>query len=251
MKNLILSITTALCALTCTANAETIEKNINIRDFCRIELNGSDKVIYTQGESYSVTVKAEKEDIDKVEISKEGETLYIQSKNSVNISRGFFDFIHDIMNGTVNDQNADITIYVTSPDLIGVSVVGSGDFKSNEKVDTDNLSITIKGSGDIDFNDIICDNVNVQLAGSGDVNIKSIESIIANYELRGSGDIKVNQQRVKATDLLVVGSGDIEVRCNDCELVNANVTGSGDIRIKGNIKNLNKNVRGSGDISVN
>ena len=50
-------------------------------------------------------------------------------------------------------------VYVTSPDLIGVTLKGSGEFISSEKVDSDNLEITLAGSGDILFTEIICDKI--------------------------------------------------------------------------------------------
>jgi hypothetical protein len=127
----------------------------------------------------------------------------------------------------VSDSD-DVTIYVTSPDFIGIELKGSGDFDCKQLLDTDNLDITLKGSGDIKFHDVICDQVNVSLVGSGDVELKNVKMLRSNIDL--------------------VGSGDVKVRFNESGSVESRLTGSGDITLSGTVKNYTSNVRGSGDM---
>lgn len=238
----------ALAAAFTTANAEMKEKNIEVKNFEQIVITGSAKVIYEQGKTCSVRVKADEADIDLGKAYSDGKTLNISlsDNNDITIHLGFFDLLKGLKSGSISKDK--IVFYVTSPDLIAVNLMGSGDFISNKKVDTDHLTLTLKGSGDIDFEDIICDKFEVNLAGSGDVDINKVETLTSNLQLRGSGDIKVSQQKVRHTELNVVGSGDIDIHCMDCDLINASVTGSGDITISGKVKKVNKSVRGSGDI---
>ena len=125
----------------------------------------------------------------------------------------------------------DVEVYVTSPDLIGVTLKGSGEFISSGKVDSDNLEITLAGSGDILFTDIICDKIKTNL--------------------RGSGDIKINSESSTTSDILLKGSGDIEINYNNANAINCKLEGSGDIELSGMAKTLNKQKRGSGDIDIN
>ena len=90
------------------------------------------------------------------------------------------------------------------------------------------MDISLKGSGDIQFDDIICDQVNVSLVGSGDVELKNVKTLRSTVEL--------------------VGSGDVKVHFDDSGAVESHLTGSGDITLTGSIQNYKSNVRGSGDM---
>jgi hypothetical protein len=215
--------------------SDKVEERRPLKGFERIRLQGSPDIKYTQGKTWSVRVKAPKSIIRKVQTRVEGNCLVVSVK-----SGGFF--------SSMSLKGDDVTVYVTSPDLIGVEVHGSGDFESKSHVDTDNLDINLKGSGDIDFYDIICDRINVSLVGSGDVEIKKVITQYSNVELVGSGDVKISQLNAKDTKLELKGSGDIKVANQKCGTVSCRLVGSGDITLTGTIKQLNQTTRGSGDI---
>ncbi len=184
--------------------------------FERIELQGSLDVKYQQADSFSVEVSAPEQYLDKVETIVEGNRLVLRMKGD-----GKF------INFGVSDGDG-VKVYVTSPDLIGVTLRGSGDFECVHLVDTDNLDITLTGSGDIKFADVICDRVNVSLVGSGDVDMREVKTLWAGVS--------------------VVGSGDVKMRFENSGKVETNITGSGDITLKGTVSNYQYNVRGSGDM---
>ena len=184
--------------------------------FERIELLGALDVIYQQADSFSVKVKAPVNALDNVETRVEGDKLIVNMKGE-----------GKLINFGVSDSK-DVTIYVTSPDFLGISLKGSGDFECQQLLDTDNLDIVLNGSGDIRFDDIICDQVNVSLVGSGDVDVKNVKTLRSKVSL--------------------IGSGDISVSYDDSGYVEAHLTGSGDITLKGDVKDYKYNVRGSGDM---
>ena len=217
--------------------SDKVEEGRKLAGFERIRLQGSPDIKYTQGKTWSVRVKAPKSIIRKVQTRVEGNCLVVSVK-----SGGFF--------SSMSLKGDDVTVYVTSPDLIGVEVQGSGDFESKSHVDTDNLAISLKGSGDIDFYDIICDRIDVSLVGSGDVDIKKVITQYSSVELVGSGDVQISQLNAKDTKLELKGSGDIKVASQKCGTVSCRLVGSGDITLTGSIKQLNQTTRGSGDINT-
>ena len=217
--------------------SDKAEEGRKLTGFERIRLQGSPDIKYTQGKTWSVRVKAPKSIIKNVQTRVENKTLIVSVK-----SGKMFSF------SSLKDN--DVTVYVTSPDLIGVEVQGSGDFESKSHVDTDNLDINLKGSGDIDFYDVICDRIKVSLVGSGDVDIKKVVTQYSDVELVGSGDVKVSQMNAKDTKLELKGSGDIKVANQNCGTVSCRLVGSGDITLTGTIKQLNQTTRGSGDINT-
>ena len=195
------------------------EENRQLKGFERIELLGSLDVKYEQADTFSVVVQAPPKVIDDVETRVEGNKLIVNMKGSNNV-----------INIGVSDSE-DVTVYVTSPDFLGIELRGSGDFECKKLLDTDNLDISLKGSGDIEFDDIICDQVNVSLVGSGDVELKHVKMLRSSIDLVGSGDVKIGFDN----------SGSVD----------ANLTGSGDITLSGTVKQYKSNVRGSGDMHTN
>ena len=189
-----------------------------LKGFERIELLGSLDVKYEQADSFSVVVKAPQKVIDDVQTRVEGDRLVVNMKGS-----------NRFLNMGISDSE-DVTVYVTSPDFLGIELKGSGDFDCQGLLDTDNLDIVLKGSGDIEFDNVICDQVNVSLVGSGDVEVKTVKALRSQVSL--------------------VGSGDVKMRFNDSGSVESSLKGSGDITLKGQVKEFKSNVRGSGEIDT-
>ena len=192
------------------------EEQRALTGFERIELLGSLDVKYQQADSFSVRVEAPVEVLKKVETRVDGNKLVVRMKGEGKL----------INFGVADSRN--VTVYVTSPDFLGILLKGSGDFECQRLLDTDNLEISLQGSGDISFDDVICDQVEVSLVGSGDVDVKNVKAQRSYINLVGSGDVKMN--------------------FDNSGIVEATVTGSGDITLNGNVRKYNSHVRGSGDM---
>ena len=209
--------------------------------FISVRIEGSPTVKFVQGDKHEVIVQGTKEYVDKIKMVVEGNKLVVGLKN--NISFNIFKNRSDRKN---------LVVYVTSPDLVGVELAGSGDFICKGPIDTDRLNIQVNGSGDVDFEGhVICDKLNVQMAGSGDVDIMNVDAIESELQLVGSGDIEVKQKNVEHTKIQLIGSGDIKVSFDNCKDVESSLAGSGDVTLKGNITGrLNKAKAGSGDYII-
>lgn len=225
MKKVLLAVLTLGILTSCSCSGLNVkfshtaahaEEQRSLTGFERIELLGSLDIKYQQSDSFSVRVDAPVEILKKVVTRVEGDKLIVNMEGE-----------GEMINFGVPDGD-NVTVYVTSPDLLGIALRGSGDFECQHLLDTDNLDIMLNGSGDIKFDDIICDQVNVSLVGSGDVELKHVKMLRSYVNLVGSGDIKVNYDN----------SGAVE----------ANLTGSGDITLSGSVKDYKSNVRGSGDM---
>ena len=224
MKRIIFSLMTVALLTSCNIHVNKtvssyVEESRPLTGFERIAMMGAMDVEYIQADTFSVKVQASNVDeVMKVETVLDGNELKISMKNG---SR----FLH------FGDTNADdIKVLVTSPDFLGISLMGSGDFLSARPLDTETLTIELRGSGDIRFTDVICDQVSVSLIGSGDVSLDRVQTQWGQLDLIGSGDI----------DVFFDQSGE----------VNAHVKGSGDIEMKGTVRKMNKLVCGSGDIDT-
>jgi len=220
-------------------DADVVSQSRGLAGFDRVEINGSPTVFYTQTDSFSVRVKGPKDVVDNIVTAVDGNTLSIRNKGKIGV-----------FNVTLGGEN-NLSVYVTSPDLIGVSLNGSGDFISENHVDTDVLDIRLKGSGDIRFSDVLCDRCDVELIGSGDLDVKHLDTRETSAVLVGSGDIEIRQMNVADTRLSLRGSGDIDVDfVSGCGSVNAELQGSGDITLKGQVRHFDMHKRGSGDVNT-
>lgn len=211
-----------------------------LKGFEKIEINGSPNVFYTQADSFSVKVRCSKDGLENILTEVNDGTLSIRNRGKMGV-----------VNVVILDEDQ-AEIHVTSPDLISVRLNGSGDFTSEKRVDTDQMEIVLRGSGDIEFDDLLCDDSHVELVGSGNIDVKRLEAKTSDVTLVGSGDIDLGLCRVLSTRLGLKGSGDINVDFNEgCQVVDCELRGSGDITLKGVVSRFSQKKTGSGDIHIN
>lgn len=191
-------------------------KTFKVGGFEKIVLTGSVDVKYVQGDTVSVTAKGARKMVERLDVTSDGMSLYVKCKPEKGVN--------------INIGSGSAVVYVTSPDIIAVSITGSGDFRSKGHVDTDNMKIKVKGSGDVSFAGIICDTLDVSVFGSGDVELKKVKAAVTMLDVKGSGDIRAR----------FAGSGSVESR----------VFGSGDISLKGTVRSEKHVVKGSGDVDT-
>jgi hypothetical protein len=216
-----------------------ITESRSLRGFECIEVFGSPTVYYQQADSFSVMVKGPQKLVDHILTEVENGKLTIRNRGKL----GLF-------NVSLGGDNQ-LAVYVTSPDLVSVSLLGSGDFISEKAIDTDVMNINLKGSGDIQFADLLCDRCNLELVGSGDASIRNLDTRETNITLIGSGDVKVRQQNATATRIVLRGSGDVDVDfASGCGSVDAQLVGSGDIDLRGRVQSMQQHKSGSGDIDA-
>ena len=222
-----------------SSDSETEVSTRDIRGFEKVDVIGSPTVYYTQADSFFVRVKGPKDLVSNIITEVEGNTLSIRNKGKIGV-----------FNVNLGGDKG-LAVYVSTPDLVGVNVFGSGDFISEGRVDTDVIDIQLKGSGDVLFKDLICDRCNADLVGSGDLDIKHLDTRSTSATVIGSGDLDIRQMNAVNTDLTLRGSGDINIEfISGCGSVNAELRGSGDITLKGRVKNMNQQKSGSGDIDT-
>lgn len=217
---------------------QTVEPR-HLAGFERVEVIGSPTVRYMQADTTSVSVCGPKELVSEIITEVSGGKLTIRNRGKMGL-----------VNFRFNDDDK-LYVAVSSPDIIGVEVSGSGDFISQHHIDTDQLNVRLKGSGNVSFSDVICDRCDIELIGSGDIDFERLDTRRTSASLVGSGDIDINQFRVLQTDLLLRGSGDIDVSFqDDCGAVSAVLQGSGDISLKGRVRQLHQSKQGSGTIDT-
>ena len=236
----------ALSATACTCNSglfggktvkasrNYVTKNIKVDNFTGLNLAGSPNVTYTQKAGKpEVEVYTSDNIVDLLDINVVNNTLNIKFKKGVSVSYN------------------KLEIRVSSETLNNISVAGSGNVELANGLKTDNLKVSVAGSGDIDADNITCANLTASIAGSGDLKLDNVSaagteasvsgsgtavltgtSQEADYRVAGSGDLFASGLQAKRVSASVSGSGDI--KCHATDFLKARTSGSGNIGYKGN-----------------
>lgn len=223
LLNISIAILALLCATSCvnengsqTTQVPQVGKVVPMQRFADINIVGSMQVFYTQGENHSVRVEAEPKAFERLLIYVKGNELFVTSKESQQLNM---------------ESMENVKVYVTSPNLIEVSVTGSGIFTATKKVQLANLDVELTGSGVVAFDDALsCKNLDV--------------------ELTGSGSVKLAGAVVKKLSTKVTGTGDVNYYNLKAERAESNISGTGTITMNGTVGEHVKNITGTGKIVV-
>lgn len=223
---------TGLQAQTVTPSKKYITKELkNVSQFSSIMVTGSPDVEYRQSSGKTkVSIYGSDNLVDLLEVSTDNGVLKVKIKDGVKIVGG----------------ERRLKVIATSSSLEQVSIKGSGDVYLKGAVKGTDLKLDIKGSGDIEAENLQYANVSGFVKGSGDIDLKNVKATVVNAEVGGSGDISIKGTAQQA-NLSVRGSGDISADKLIVPNVVATVAGSGDIVCYAS-KRLDAKVNGSGDI---
>lgn len=214
-------------------DSDNVSRNINISEhFNGICTRSSVDIEYTEG-AQAITLSAPKEIINLIEVKVSNEVLTV-TVNSQNV----------IAPGSYN-----MKLYVTAPNVNKFITEGSGDITVKSIEDNKDISVSTKGSGDIEMPALKCVNFNANTMGSGDISAQAVTCTQADLSTKGSGDIGIN--KINATELLAItmGSGDIRLGSGNVTKAELSTFGSGDITAKNvKIKTINIVEKGSGDV---
>lgn len=214
------------------ASGRYVTKEINAESFAAIKLIGSENILYSQSTNGKSSIKVYASDnvMDLLDIRVENGTLVVNYKKNTTIW-----------------GKSSVTVIASSPSLNKVEILGSGDVSLKTAIKSDNLSLLVQGSGDIEGTKVTCNQISTELQGSGDITIKNINSQLVSASLEGSGDIELGGD-TQSAKYDAIGSGDIDAGKLRSQNVNASLTGSGDITCYA-VKTLKARVVGSGDIN--
>jgi len=205
---------------------ENVTETKDLSGFDRIHLSIDADIYFTQDSVY------------KVEISAQPNILAVM-KAEVNNYTLSFDYRRNVW-----DHNK-VKITIHAPDLRAVNISGSGDFNFQNEMNTNNLELTISGSGNIYFPELNAKNLKLNVSGSGDVKIANGTLISEDFTISGAGNVDAVSLTAQSAEVNVSGFGDIKV--NVTENLDVTISGSGSVSYKGN-PSVSRNISGSGKL---
>jgi len=195
-----------------------------------ISVHGSMDVSLVEGSEGSITLKAEENILEYIEVTNNNGKLRIKTKDHVNLRPSW---------------KKGIYIEVPIQEVSKILLSGSGEISGKLTLKTEKLKLSVSGSGDIK---VAADATAIKAAisGSGDIDISG-KADEFDAAVTGSGDIDAAQLSVAQATANITGSGDIKIHAKD--QLTVKIVGSGDVKVNKDVTTINKKVVGSGEIS--
>jgi hypothetical protein len=223
----LLSLTTSSCVddIFVEGNGIVRTENRYASGFNEVSSSGDFKVTIMPGDEYSVEVTAESNLLSYIETDVVGSKLKIRT-------RGLY---------SLRDHHS-IEIFITTPELNGLNLSGSGLIKTGQFY-SDDFQITVSGSGDIDT-DISANRINANVSGSGTIFLMG-DAYETDFVISGSGKIRAYDLYQDHCQGTISGSGDMYV--NASETLTATISGSGKVFYV-NFPEIHASISGSGKV---
>lgn len=193
---------------------EYISKTYTLDGFTAIDNRTSMDVYVRVGGSSSIEAEAYADFLEKVEIEVDDGELKITRPG---IFTGIF--------GGKTGPKAN-NLYVTMPELHGITLTGSGDLEVQDDIQSNDLPIRLTGSGDIRLTAIETEELELKLTGSGEVVAGSVSANEISITLTGSGDTAMEKIDTRSLKIKQTGSGDF-VTAGNADTAEVTLTGSG------------------------
>lgn len=227
MKKLLLLVLINCIAFFTYAQTEQVRK---VDAFTAVSVGIAADVKITKGNQYGVVLKGDEDDLNEIETEVDGDRLKIKYEDDHFSSRNSF--------------NNKIQVFITMPELTGISLAGSGSVMSEDNFRTGEFTADVAGSGKIELS-IDAEETDINISGSGKILMKG-SSTEADINISGSGDVEGEDFKVAECEINIMGSGDCTIHVT--EKLETKVMGSGNVSYKGDPKHVNNNSMGSGRV---
>lgn len=196
--------------------------------FDEVSMGISGDLHLKQGSTTSLELEGDSDDLEDVVTEVKNGTLVIKYKNNKGWSFG-------------RDR---VTIYLTMPEVSSVSLGGSGKIIGENTIESDDLYLSVSGSGKIELK-LEVDDLTQKISGSGNIEVSG-SADRAEISISGSGNLDALDLEVDEYEVKISGSGKCKINVGDS--LEANISGSGSVYYKGDPDRIRSNVSGSGKV---
>ncbi len=214
-------------------NAQAQGRSYNdLSEFTGVAIGVPANVYVTQSTNQSVRIETSSSNLEKIEVNVKNGDLEIKSSRNNMRFKG------------------SIKIYISMKKINRLVLAGSGSITTQGKVNTDDLALSIAGSGNISLKELSAEYVKISIAGSGSINLAGTEPANSlKASVSGSGNVNAAGFTVKKVKTSISGSADCHVHAT--EELNVSLSGSGNVYYRGNPL-IDAKISGSGAVkSVN
>ena len=190
-------------------NGDITTTNRTVANYDKIGIGGAFHVTLLKGKEGAITIKAQENLLPYIITEVKNGELNIKTKDGYQIQ-----------------SNKKIEITIPFEEIDAISLAGSGHVNSKDFINTNNLKLSLAGSGSIQLNGETS-NLTCSIACSGNVNAYDLKSDISTIKIAGSGNVKVNA--INEIHGSTAGSGNI-IYSGNPTIVKVKSAGSGSIK---------------------
>jgi len=180
-----------------------------VSNFSGIDISGSNNVFISYAPEASVSVKGYDNLVSHYKTEMKDGKLYLHYDESTIIT------------------NDNIQVYITMPSFDALSLSGSCSITATGSFDnTDALSVSTSGNGEINIEDISADRYTIHSSGNSNINTLGAKAKTATVEISGSSTVTLSVQ--DKLDVHISGSGKVSYKGEPAE-INTDISGSGKV----------------------
>jgi hypothetical protein len=202
---LLISVMSAGCVGGVRGSGNLEIRQYDFSDFDRVDVGYAFEVEIAQSSSYSISITADDNLFEYIQVSKEGETLKIGMKRILSL-------------GSVT-----LKAQVTMPQLRGLELSGATRGTVSGFSSTENLDVEVSGASSLDLVDISTGDVEFEVSGASEVT-GDIAVADAEFDISGASTIELEGS---AIDIVIDASGASRVKLAALLIDNADVKLSG------------------------
>lgn len=232
MKTKLTTVFTLLALVFTGFQLRADEQTRKVDPFTEISLRIGAKVHLEQGAKQNLEIVAKPSTLDEIITEVKDGKLIIRFPNK--------DFFWKTF------QPGEITIYITTPEINGLGVSGSGDIIAEDEIKTKSLDLGVSGSGNIKLSELTAERVKAAISGSGDIVLagKTTAQDLS-IAISGSGNLKGMNYSAEDVSVKIAGSGNAEIEAQKNLFVR--LAGSGNVTYKGSPL-IDQSIAGSGKV---
>lgn len=219
--------TISIQAQTIKGSGNIVTKSRTVTSFTKLNVSGHFNITLIKGNGTTLEIKAEDNLIDYITTEVKDGKLTIE-----------FDKKYKYR------TNKSITILVNFELLNSIALAGSGEIIGKDLIDSDNLVLSLAGSGKVKL-DVSCTDLTSNIAGSGNIDLSG-KTDVFNGNISGSGNIEAQALHASIVNTKIAGSGNIKVYA--ANEIHAQTSGSGNIIYYGDPTIIKANSSGSGSV---
>ncbi|HUX58867.1 MAG TPA: head GIN domain-containing protein [Bacteroidales bacterium] len=221
-----------IAVTTCLSISKSVVKETrDLAGFTKVNFGVSGNLYINLGKEFKVVLEGEQSLLENIETNVSGGKLVIKKSN------------------WRRNMNEKLTVYITMPEVKGLAVSGSGKAEIKDAVKSDDLSLSVSGSGKLFASDVEVSNMNCSISGSGDIILGGNGNISrADLSISGSGSYSGEAAKIATLEISISGSGNCS--CYVTESLKASVSGSGSVNYMGSPR-VDARVSGSGRVRSN
>lgn len=221
------------------------QADLNVKPFTEIDIETVADVYYTQTDGDQQDVRLDFSRITdpdfKKKLMENVKVVYRENKMIVGLASR-------VKGITQLKNNERLRVYVTSPDLVKVSLEGVGSFNS-DAINSDVFEIDNEGVGNVNIKRLLANKVEINNEGVGGVRIENLQSDYVDVDNEGVGNVQIVQFKGGKLNIDNEGVGKVEAYV-DCQSVKATLEGVGNIKLSGVTRRFVKEKDGVGSFKT-